>query len=92
MRPCASMGTMRYILADSSTEAFALYLWLRQRGMGVRVAPIPRGVTACCGTSVLVEDDCIDAVAHALSLPDAPAYDRIVEVERAFDAHRDRYC
>lgn len=29
---------------------------------------------------------------RALAQADAPAYDRIVEVERAFDAHRDRYC
>lgn len=86
------MSSMHYILANSSTQAFALYRWLRGSGLGVRVAPIPRGVTACCGTAVLVEEGCMDEVVSALASPDAPAHQCIVEVERTFDAHRDRYC
>ncbi|MEE0844804.1 MAG: DUF3343 domain-containing protein [Eggerthellaceae bacterium] len=81
-----------FVLADGSTQAFAVYRWLRSEGFRVRVAPVPRGLTACCGTSVMVDADEADAVRRALERSDAPAYDTIACVRCDFDPHRDRYC
>ena len=85
-------GTVHYVLVNSATEGMELYRHLKACGARARIAPVPRGLTACCGTSLLVEPDDIDAVRSALAVEGAPTYDRIVELENRIDPHRDRYC
>lgn len=70
----------------------ALYRALREHGCRVRVAPVPRGVTACCGTSVMVEPEDMLAVQAALDADPALAYERVVKLEGAIDPQRDVFC
>ena len=43
-----------YILVESSTAGWALYTALREAGCVARIAPVPRGLQACCGVSLLL--------------------------------------
>lgn len=81
-----------YILVDSTTAAMGLYRALRQRGCQVRVAPVPRGVTACCGTSLMVEPDQLPAVQATLDADPPLAYQSIVRLDNAIDPNRNVFC
>ncbi len=81
-----------YILVNSATEGMALYTGLKERGCKARIAPSPRQETTCCGVSIMVESEDIDAVRAALSTDEKLTYDRIVELELDIDPNRDRYC
>lgn len=70
----------------------ALYRALREHGCRVRVAPVPRGVTACCGTSVMVEPEDMPAVQAVLDADSSLAYERVVKLEGAIDPQRDVFC
>lgn len=81
-----------YLLVNTSTEGMALYRALREHGCRVRVAPVPRGVTACCGTSVMVEPEDMLAVQAVLDADSSLAYERVVKLEGAIDPQRDVFC
>ena len=81
-----------YILVESTTAGWALYSALKDAGCSCRIAPVPRGLQACCGMSVLVNSDAIDAVRAALNQPGMPGYIDIVEMENQYNPHRDVYC
>ncbi len=81
-----------YLLVNTSTEGMALYRALREHGCRVRVAPVPRGVTACCGTSVMVEPEDMPAVQAVLDADSSLAYERVVKLEGAIDPQRDVFC
>lgn len=84
--------TAFYLLVNSTTEGMALYRGLREQGCRVRVAPVPRDVTACCGVSVMVEPDDMPAVRAALAAdPSLPCKD-VVELKGAIDPGRDVFC
>lgn len=87
-----SARTLFYVLVNSTTEGMSLYARLREAGCKVRVAPAPRGATTCCGVSLAVEPQDIDAVRAALDADPSLAFDRIVELENAVDPSRDVYC
>lgn len=84
--------TVFYVLVDSSTEGFSLYTHLRQQGCQVRIAPAPRGHTACCGMSIMADASDIPDVRAALDADPSLRYDRIIELENPIDPHRDVYC
>lgn len=50
-----------YVLVRTSTEGFDLYQRLVDAGVPARVAPAPHGMQACCGTSVLLDPEVVDA-------------------------------
>ena len=69
-------------------------LWnqeLRRAGLGVRIAPAPRGATSCCGMSLLVDDGAEGDVRRAIE-EGGLAHDRMVEVASDINPHRDRFC
>ena len=70
----------------------ALYRALREHGCRVRVAPVPRGVTACCGTSVMVGPEDMPAVQAVLDADSSLASERVVKLEGAIDPQRDVFC
>ena len=70
----------------------ALYTALRDAGCVARIAPVPRGLQACCGVSLLVKPEHIDAVRAALDLPGMPPNEGVVEMENQINPHRDVYC
>lgn len=80
-----------YVLVESHTQGLALYQELKRAGLGVRIAPAPRGVAACCGMSLLADAGAEDAVRRAVE-EGGLAHDRIVEVETDINPHRDRFC
>ena len=84
--------TVFYVLVHSSTEGLALFRGLRERGCRVRIAPAPRGHTACCGMSVMVDPADMPAVRAALDGDPALAYDRVIELANTIDPLRDAYC
>ena len=86
------MATVHYILVENTTEGWALYNALREAGCRCRIAPVPRGLQACCGMSVMVDDDDMGPVREALALPDTPGYVDIVEMENQYNPKRDVYC
>lgn len=81
-----------YILVESTTAGWALYTALKGEGCAVRVAPVPRGLQACCGMSILVDPSNIDEVRAVLSKSGTPSYDAIVEHGLDLNPRRDRYC
>lgn len=80
-----------YVLVRTSTEGFDLYERLTKAGIFARVAPAPHGMQACCGTSVLLDPEVVDA---ARAVIDAAPYpiERIVRVAGAINPARDIYC
>lgn len=85
-------NTVFYVLVNSSTEGMALFLRLRQLGCKVRVAPAPRGHTACCGMSILVNAEDMPPVREALDADPSLDYDRIIELENQINPRRDVFC
>lgn len=81
-----------YILVEGTTEGMALYQALRGAGCFCRISPVPRGLQACCGLSILVNPEDIEAVRKVIDEPGMPGYVDIVELDNQIDPKRDRYC
>jgi len=80
-----------YVLFRNHTEGMKLYQYLRARGIAVRISPAPRAASACCGMSLLVEAEAIEAVRRCI--PESGVQiDRIVSLPRQIDPARDKYC
>lgn len=80
-----------YVLVRTGTEGFDLYQRLVDAGVPARVAPAPHGMQACCGTSVLLDSEVVDAARRAIEAAPHPIV-RIVCVAGAIDPARDTYC
>lgn len=80
-----------YVLVRTSTEGFDLYERLTKAGVPARVAPAPHGMQACCGTSVLLDPEVVDAARAVIDVAPYPI-ERIVRVAGAIDPTRDTYC
>ncbi len=84
--------TVFYVLVYSATEGMGLYSYLRDRDCDVRIAPAPRGETACCGMALRITPENMPSVHAALDDESAPSYDRVVELIDDIDPSRDVYC
>ena len=80
-----------YVLVRTSTEGFDLYQRLVDAGVPARVAPAPHGMQACCGTSVLLDPEVVDAARPIIEVAPYPI-ERIVRVAGAINPARDTYC
>ena len=80
-----------YVLVRTSTEGFDLYQRLVDAGVPARVAPAPHGMQACCGTSVLLDPEVVDAARPVIEAAPYPI-ERIVRVAGAINPARDTYC
>lgn len=84
-------GQDYYVLFPNHTEGLKLYQYARGRGIPVRISPTPRAASACCGISLLVKPEDVDAVERCI--PESGAeIDRIVALPRQINPGRDRYC
>lgn len=63
----ASDAEWCYILVSSSTEGWELFDHIRQADIPARIAPVPRGIQACCGMCIRTE------------AMDAPRAERVAE-------------
>lgn len=80
-----------YVLFHNHTEGLKLYQYARKQGIPVRISPTPRVASVCCGISLLVDTEDIDALRRCI--PESGAtIDRIVCLPRQIDPTRDRYC
>lgn len=80
-----------YVLDRTSTEGFDLYQRFVDAGVPACVAPAPHGMQACCGTSVLLDPEVVDAARPVIEVAPYPIV-RIVRVAGAIDPARDTYC
>ena len=85
-------STVFYLLVESTTQGWSLYQHLKGAGCACRIAPVPRGLQACCGMSVMVDAADMEAVRAALALSECPGYVDIVEMENQYNPKRDVYC
>ncbi|MBQ6807871.1 MAG: DUF3343 domain-containing protein [Firmicutes bacterium] len=80
-----------YILFFNHTDGMQMYRYLKDLALPVRISPAPRAATVCCGMSLLVTEEHIAAVRQAVE-DSGIAYDRIVDLPRQINPHRDVYC
>ena len=80
-----------YVLFKNHTDAMALYQAVRRRGIAVRISPTPRQASLCCGVSLLVTEDAVEAVETCIC-ETGTSYERIVPLSRQTDSRRDVFC
>ncbi len=82
-----------YILFENYEQGLALHRQLDEAGVTNRIAPAPAAARGklCCGMSLLVEADEIEAARAYIREHDSVHYD-IVGMEDQLRARRDRYC
>ena len=85
------MSKSYYVLFYNHTDGMALYEYLRNRSHQVRIAPVPREASSCCGMSLLVNPEDIGKVRVAIDESEIKI-DHIAELENQIDPKRDRYC
>lgn len=80
-----------YVLFENHTDGMALYRYCRNHGICVRISPAPRAASVCCGMSLLVSPEDIDAVRKCIE-ESGIAILKIVELPRQINPKRDVYC
>ena len=85
--------TRCYILFENYDQGLALHDLLDRAGVENRIAPAPAAARGelCCGMSLLVHPDAVEAVKEVIRVNQA-AYHRIVQMEDMLQPRRDRYC
>jgi len=79
-----------YVLFHNHTEGIAMYQYIRERGVLVKISPTPRAASVCCGISLLAEESEKEAVEVCLR-ESGLAYDKFLSLPRQLDAGRDRF-
>ena len=82
-----------YILFENYEQGLTLHDWLDEAGVKNRIAPAPAAAKGklCCGMSLLVEPDAIEAARKCIEEHQAVYYS-IVPLEDQLRSHRDKYC
>ena len=82
-----------YILFENYEQGLRLHDLLDGAGVTNRIAPAPAAARGklCCGMSLLIEADAIDAARDVIAREGA-AYHGIVPMEDQLRPKRDRYC
>ena len=82
-----------YILFENYEQGLLLHDVLDGAGVMNRIAPAPAAARGklCCGMSLLIEADAIDAARDVIALENA-AHHSIVPMEDQLRPKRDRYC
>jgi hypothetical protein len=82
-----------YILFENYEQGLRLHELLDGAGVMNRIAPAPAAARGklCCGMSLLVEADAIDAARDVIAR-EVAAHHSIVPMEDQLRPKRDRYC
>lgn len=80
-----------YILFHNHTDGMKLYQYIKDHGAFARICPVPRAVSECCGMSLIVLNDDIEAACQCIDDSGIPIVG-IAELPRNINPHRDRYC
>ena len=85
--------TRYYILFDNYEQGLALHELLDESGVENRIAPAPAAARGqlCCGMSLLLESEAVDA-ARAVIRQHNAVHHSIAAVENQLQPRRDRYC
>ena len=87
----ADIITDYYILFHNHTDGMKLYQYIKEHGAYARICPVPRSASDCCGMSLLVLEEDIEAVCRCIDDSNIPVIG-IAELPRNINPHRDRYC
>ena len=80
-----------YILFHNHTDGMAMHQYLRSQQLNVRICPAPRAASVCCGMALLVEKEEIEIARQRVKESGIPIQ-RIVQLPRNINPHRDHYC
>lgn len=81
-----------YLLVEGATQALALFSYLRAHDFPCRIAPVPHGLQASCGTSVMFHPSDREQAERLLSAHDAPPYESMIKIENAISPQRNQFC
>ncbi|MFA9463725.1 MAG: DUF3343 domain-containing protein [Velocimicrobium sp.] len=80
-----------YVLFHNHHSGMELYQALKRRNIQTTIVPTPRRVSACCGISLMIQKEDMEKIVECIEF-DKIEIQKIVALENANDAKRDRYC
>lgn len=80
-----------YVLFPNHDNAMRLHRELKALGIRAVIAPTPRAASKCCGVSLMVREDELEAI-KACAVEHGIEILKIAEVEKNVNPRRDRYC
>lgn len=80
-----------YVLFPNHDNGMRLYKELKGLGIRATIAPTPRAASKCCGISLLVLKEDLDAIRACIDRHGIEILD-IVEIEKDINPRRDKYC
>lgn len=80
-----------YVLFPNHDNAMRLYRELKALGVKAVISPTPRAASKCCGVSLLVKKEDLDAIRKCAEDRGVEILD-IAAVEKDVNPNRDRYC
>ncbi|MCP1102067.1 hypothetical protein M2454_001713 [Aequitasia blattaphilus] len=80
-----------YILFPNHENGMRLYKELGAIGIKTTIAPTPRSLSKCCGISLLIKKEDIEAIQKCIQEHSIEILE-FAEVEKDINPNRDRYC
>ncbi len=80
-----------YILFKNHTDSTAMYSALKKQGFNARISPTPRELSVCCGVSLLILEEEVEAIKGFVSSANL-SYIKIEGLNNTFNNTRGRYC
>ena len=75
-----------YVLFPNHDNGMRLYGILKEAGIKTTIAPTPRVASKCCGISLLVREEDLEAIRNQIEIL------KIAAIERDINPKRDKYC
>ncbi|MCF2682020.1 DUF3343 domain-containing protein [Faecalicatena contorta] len=80
-----------YVLFPNHDNGMRLYQELKAMGIRATIAPTPRSASKCCGISLLVQEQDIDAIKSCIEEHQIEIL-KFAAIERDVNSRRDKYC
>ena len=80
-----------YVLFPNHDNGMRLYGILKEAGIKATIAPTPRAASKCCGISLLVREEDLEAIRKFIDENHIEIL-KIAAIERDINPRRDRYC
>lgn len=79
-----------YILFNTHTDGLAMYHAIKAAGMYAQISPTPRELSVCCGISLLIHEEGVEAI-RQLAGEQELQYIGIEGLNNEFNNQRHRY-
>ncbi|MBQ6621572.1 MAG: DUF3343 domain-containing protein [Mogibacterium sp.] len=79
-----------YVLFNIHTDGLAMYRAVRAAGLYAQISPTPRELSVCCGISLLIKEEDVDAI-KKLAEEQQLDYIGIEGLNNTFDNQRHQY-